>query len=133
MVDIVTPNETEASVLTDSSVKSREDAVAAASKLLTTGVKTVVVTLGAKGALYCTPDRTVDIPAYPVEAVDTTAAGDAYTGALATALAEEKSLVESLKFAAAAAALAVTKAGAQPAMPLRQEVDEFIASMEGKA
>lgn len=133
MVDIVTPNETEASVLTDSSVKSHEDAVAAASKLMTTGVKTVVVTLGSKGALCCTPDRTVDIPAYPVEAVDTTAAGDAYTGALATALAEEKSLVESLKFAAAAAALAVTKAGAQPAMPLRREVDEFIASMEGKA
>lgn len=133
MVDIVTPNETEAAVLTDSSVKSREDAVVAASKLLAAGVKTVVITLGSKGALCCTQERTVDIPAYPVEAVDTTAAGDAYTGALATALAEEKPLVESLKFAAAAAALAVTKAGAQPAMPWRQDVEEFIADKEDRA
>lgn len=133
LVDIITPNETEAAILTGLKVESREEAAVAAARLLASGVKTVVVTLGAQGALCCTREGTFIIPAYPVTAVDTTAAGDAYTGALAAALSEEKPLAESLKFAAAAAALAVTRAGAQPALPWRREVDEFMADREDKA
>ncbi len=122
LIDLIAPNETEAAALTGSS-----DAADAAQRLLTQGARAVVVTLGGEGTLCCSSDGAWRCPAVAVQPVDTTAAGDAYIGALAVALAEERSILESLGFAAAAAGLAVTRLGAQPSLPMRQEVDEFIA------
>ncbi|AIF50816.1 ribokinase [Pelosinus sp. UFO1] len=129
MIDIIIPNETEAAVLTESEAGSEEQA---AQELLARGVAAVIVTLGNKGALYCTAKETCYIPTYKVKAVDTTAAGDAYVGALATALSQGKTVLESAKFATAVAALSVTRPGAQPALPWREEVDEFISKQEEK-
>jgi ribokinase len=122
LIDLIAPNKTEAAALAGSS-----DPSDAAQRLLTQGARAVVVTLGGEGALYCSSDGAWRCPAVAVQPVDTTAAGDAYIGALAAALAEERSILESLGFAAAAAGLAVTRLGAQPSLPMRQEVDEFIA------
>ncbi|VBB05412.1 ribokinase/fructokinase [Lucifera butyrica] len=126
LIDIITPNETEIASLTGCKADGKEAAVTAAGHLLAAGVGTVVVTLGAQGAVGCTGDAVIHVSACPVTAVDTTAAGDAYTGALAAALAEGKTLAEGMRFAAAVAALAVTKEGAQPALPWREEADAFI-------
>lgn len=123
MLDIIIPNETEAAVLTDSMAGGEKRA---AKELLDRGATAVIITLGSKGALYCTAEETSQIPAYKVKALDTTAAGDAYVGALATGLSEGRTVLESAKFAAAAAALSVTRPGAQPALPWREEVDIFI-------
>jgi ribokinase len=122
LVDIIAPNETEALALTGSS-----DAREAAQQLLTLGARAALVTLGGEGALYCDASGALHCPAVRVQAVDTTAAGDAYIGALATAMAEHRSIAESLGFAAAAAGLAVTRLGAQPSLGTRDEVAEFIA------
>ena len=130
LVDILTPNETETAFLSGSRVDNMHEAEEAAQKLLASGIATVIITLGEKGALCCRAGETHYIPSYEVTAVDTTAAGDAYTGALAAALAEGKSLLDSAHFAAAAAALSVTKAGAQPSLPFRREVEQFIISRE---
>ena len=127
LIDIIAPNETEAAVLTGRSIASRADARAAAGDLLARGARAVLVTLGRDGALYSDASRALHCPALPVQAVDTTAAGDAYLGALAAALAEEQSLEQSLGFAASAAALAVTRLGAQPSLGTRAEVSAFIA------
>lgn len=131
-VDILIPNETEAAILTGSQVRTPEDAVIAGKKLLALGVKVVVTTLGSKGAMCLTEKETFLVPPITVEAVDTTAAGDAYTGALAAALAEGRELKDSMQFAAIAAGLSVTRRGAQPALPWRQEVDDFILTREGR-
>jgi ribokinase len=122
LIDLIAPNETEAAVLTGSS-----DPREAARRLLAQGAPAVLLTLGEEGALYCSNDRAWRCPAVAVQAVDTTAAGDAYIGALAVALAEERSIPESLGFAAAAAGLAVTRLGAQPSLGTREEVDAFVA------
>ena len=132
LVDIITPNETEAATLTGRTVGNTDEALQAAKVLLDKGVGAVVVTLGAQGALYVTSDELEQIPAVSVQAVDTTAAGDAYTGALACALAEGQPVRLALRFAAAVAAIAVTRSGAQPAMPWRREVEEFMAKLEVK-
>jgi ribokinase len=121
-IDLIAPNETESVALTGSS-----DPADSAQQLLARGARAVLVTLGAEGALYSSRDEAWRCPAVAVEAVDTTAAGDAYIGALAVALAEERSIPESLGFAAAAAGLAVTRLGAQPSLGTRDEVEEFIA------
>lgn len=128
MLDIIIPNETEAAVLTGGKIGAEDRA---AQVLLDRGAATVIITLGSKGALYCTKAQKHRMAAYKVKAVDTTAAGDAYVGALATALSEGRTVLESAKFAAMVAAISVTKPGAQPSLPWREEVDEFNGIQEG--
>jgi ribokinase len=122
LIDIIAPNETEAAALTGSS-----DPHEAARHLLAQGARAALITLGGDGALYCDAGATLRCPAVAVQAVDTTAAGDAYIGALAAALAEDCSVADSLGFAAVAAGLAVTRLGAQPSLASREEVARFIA------
>ncbi len=126
LIDLITPNETEAAAIAGRPIAGRSDALAAARTLLGVGARAVVVTLGGDGAMYCDPSRAWHCPAVAVQAVDTTAAGDAYIGALAAALAERRPLDQSLGFAAAAAGLAVTRRGAQPSLPTRAELEAFI-------
>ncbi len=126
LVDLLTPNETEAAAIAGRPVANRADALAAARTLRAMGARAVVVTLGGDGAIYCDAAAAWHCPAAAVQAVDTTAAGDAYIGALAAALAESKPLPECLGFAAAAAGLAVTRLGAQPSLASRAELDAFI-------
>jgi ribokinase len=124
---IVSPNETEAFALTDIEVNDVTSARNAAKKLLDGGVETVVMKLGGQGALVVTPDLDEHVPPFAVDAVDTTAAGDAFTGALAVALADGTDLADAVRFANAAGALAVTRLGAQPSMPTRESVERFMA------
>lgn len=126
MVDIITPNEVEASILTGVAINSVEDAKKAAVILQNKGVKNVVITLGSKGALIREGDREEIIESYRVNAVDTTGAGDAFNGGLVTALSEGKTIIQAAKFANALAALSVTRIGTSPAMPYREEIDRFI-------
>ncbi|MBU1823283.1 MAG: bifunctional hydroxymethylpyrimidine kinase/phosphomethylpyrimidine kinase, partial [Bacteroidetes bacterium] len=123
-----TPNETEAEWLTGLSVSDEESAWAAARSLHTKGVQNVVITLGARGALLYSADRQLMVPAPPVTPLDTTAAGDVFNGALVVALAEQKPLPEAIQFACQAAALSVTRMGAQASIPQRAEVDELISN-----
>ncbi len=123
---MITPNETETELLTGQKVTNIEEAKKGAELLLDKGIETVLITLGAKGVLLKTRDKTEIIPGYKVKAVDTTAAGDVFNGSLCVALAEGKSLVESLRFANAAAALSVTKLGAQPSAPKRMDIEKFL-------
>ena len=127
LIDIMVPNETEAATITGIAVNSRADALRAAQHLLMLGARAALVTLGSAGAIYCGPSGTWYCPAIPVTAVDSTAAGDAYIGALATALAEGQAIPDSLSFAGAAAGLSVTRLGAQPSLGTRSEVAEFVA------
>jgi ribokinase len=122
LIDLIAPNETEAAVLTGSS-----DPRAAARHLLAHGVRAALITLGGEGALYCDARDALHCAAVAVQAVDTTAAGDAYIGALAAALSEDRAVADSLGFAAAAAGLAVTRLGAQPSLGSRDEVAAFIS------
>ena len=124
-VDILTPNETETEMLSGISVKDQADAQKAAKVLLDKGVSAVILTLGSKGALLLTSEITKLVPAYKVDVVDTTAAGDAFCGALATALASGKSLEEATEYANAAGAFAVTIMGAGPSMPTASQLEEF--------
>lgn len=121
--DIVSPNETEAEALTGIRVDSVEDAERAAERLLAMGARHAVMKLGAHGSLYLGEGR-VFMPAFQVHAVDTTAAGDAFTAALAVAW-KEQPVRQALRFANAAGALAATVAGAQPSMPAREDVESF--------
>jgi len=123
-VDIIIPNETEASLITKVSLSDKEFLKKAATKL-SKNVKTVIITLGTKG-VYCPSVSRNILPAFKVEAVDTTGAGDAFCGALAAALAENQSLETAIRFAQADAAISVTRPGTAPALPKRQEVEEFI-------
>ncbi|MBI5383853.1 MAG: ribokinase [Verrucomicrobia bacterium] len=126
LVFILTPNETEAELLTGLKVDSEAAAARAADKLLARGVQTVILTLGARGAFIAGRDGRQLIPGFKVKAVDTTAAGDIFNGALAVALAEGKTMAEAARFANAAAALSVTKLGAQPSAPRRREIETFL-------
>ena len=121
LIDIIAPNETEAAALTGAS-----DPVEAARRLVAQGARAALVTLGSGGALYCDAGGALHCPAVVVQAVDTTAAGDAYIGALAAAFAEGRGVADGLGFAAAAAGLAVTRLGAQPSLGTREEVAAFI-------
>jgi ribokinase len=106
-----------------------ESAQATARELLKLGAGTAIVTLGETGSVVAsgeTGGEATHVPAFPVEAVDTTAAGDTYCGCLVAALAEGKRLTEAVRFAGAAAALCVQKLGAQPSTPWRQEIDAFL-------
>ena len=124
-VDILTPNEVETESLSGAKVSTATDAERAAKVLLDKGLSAVILTLGDRGALLLTPDLTQQVPAYIVEVVDTTAAGDAFCGALATGLARGENLINAVAFANAAGALAVTVLGAAPSMPTAAQVEAF--------
>jgi len=126
MVDVLTPNETEAQILADIEVTDEDSACKAAKKLLECGVKAVILTMGAKGFLLANDDGTEFVPAVKVTAVDATAAGDAFTGSLAVGLAQGKTLADAASFANYVAALSVTKMGAQSSMPAKEEVERFM-------
>ena len=122
---MITPNETEAEMISGVKITDEVSAKKAAQVIMEMGVQNVIVTLGSKGALiYC--DSIVDmVPAIKVEAVDTTAAGDIFNGALTVALAEGRDLREAVRFACKASAISVTRVGAQSSVPYRNEVDIF--------
>ena len=122
---VITPNETEAEMISGVKITDEVSAKKAAQVIMEMGVQNVIVTLGSKGALiYC--DSMVDmVPAIKVEAVDTTAAGDIFNGALTVALAEGRDLREAVRFACKASAISVTRVGAQSSVPYRNEVDIF--------
>jgi len=128
LVTILTPNESEAEVLTGIRVTSRCTAARAAQTLLRRGVQTVIITLGEQGAFVATADTAELIPAFRVKPVDTTAAGDVFNGALAVALGEGRPLMEAVRVANAAAALSVTRPGAQPSAPRRREIEKLAAT-----
>ncbi|MEM8663791.1 MAG: ribokinase [Pseudomonadota bacterium] len=124
LCDYATPNESEAAAITGQSVETVEEARAAADILLARGVKTAVLTLGEKGALYHDGTTSKLVPAYPVgEVRDTTGAGDAFNGGFATALSEGRSPLDAVRFACATASLSVTRLGTAPAMPMREEIE----------
>ncbi len=125
-VDILTPNATEAAQLVKRSVKSRSDAEQAAQTLQQRGAKTVIVKLGAEGAVCATDQDCFFVPAFSVNAIDTVAAGDAFNAGLAVALVEGKSIREAVRWAAAAGALAATKSGAQASLSDRATFDAFL-------
>ena len=125
-VSIITPNEIEAELLTKVKVEDEIDAGKAADVLLAKGIEYVLITLGPRGVFLASRDRKELIPGFTVNTIDTTAAGDVFNGALAAGLAEDKSLDEAVRFANAAAALSVTKLGAQPSAHSREEIDYFL-------
>jgi ribokinase len=125
-VDYLTPNEGEAARLSGMPVEDPRSATAAAHALRERGVGAVIVTLGAEGSVACTAAGDIRTNAFPVDAVDTTAAGDSFNGALGTALAAGEPLSDALRFASAAAALACTRRGAQPSLPTRAEVERLL-------
>ncbi len=122
-VSLLTPNESEASLLTGVKVTGVASAGRAARALLGRGAGAVIVTLGAKGALVATREGSRLVRGFKVKAVDTTAAGDVFNGALAVGLAEGLPLLAAVRFAHAAAAISVTRPGAQPSIPTRREID----------
>jgi ribokinase len=122
-VNVLTPNENEARALADPQAGPEQ----AAHWLQERGVDSVIVTLGARGALIVTQDTEQLVPGFVVDALDTTAAGDAFNGGLAVALAEGKPLFEAVRFANCSGALATTRLGAQPSLPKLQEVEQLVA------
>ncbi|MCX6221124.1 MAG: ribokinase [Bacteroidia bacterium] len=123
MLYLITPNETEAELLTGIPVTDALSAETAARLLLAKGIQVVVVTLGSKGAMLVTAEQCQLIPTFKVKAIDTTAAGDCFNGALAVAIAEGADLVSAITFANKAASISVTRMGAQASAPYRCEVD----------
>ena len=135
--DFIVPNETELSLLTDQPVNDMSSAENAAKTLLRRGIKNVIVTLGSKGALIVNNELTKHIPAFNVDVVDSTAAGDAFIGGFASKLlesgglpldAQEQALQEAVQYGCACGALAATKFGAQPSLPTREDVERLLNS-----
>jgi len=126
LVDVLVPNESETSLLTGLPVGDVAQAEAAAEALLRLGVGAVILTLGARGALLAHAGGVEAVPPFPVTPLDTTAAGDAFLGALAVALAEGRPLAEAARWGNAAGALATTRLGAQPSLPTRQEIEDLV-------
>jgi len=122
---IITPNETEAEIISGIKIEDLSSAKAAAAVIAGMGVRNVIITLGSKGALVYNADIIEMIPALKVKAIDTTAAGDVFNGALTVALSEGRSLTEAVRFACKASAISVTRIGAQSSVPYRNEVDIF--------
>ena len=130
-VDIITPNHIEAGMMVGEPIKDVRSAKTVASALVAYGPEAVVVTIGEKGAvLVDKSDRIRHFAAPKIRIVDTTAAGDAFTGALAVAIARDEKLSDAIRYANAAGALACVKFGAQPAMPTRREVEDLLAGQE---
>jgi ribokinase len=144
LVDYLIPNETELNLLTGIEVNDIPSAELAAKSLLARGVKHVIVTLGSKGALIVNKERITTVDAYPVDVVDTTAAGDAFIGGFAYQLLESANLLGNLqehtltgtrapvlqkavRYACACGALATTKFGAQPSLPTKEEIERFMS------
>jgi ribokinase len=125
-VDILVPNDTELELLSGIRVNNEGDVERAAQVLINKGVRELIVTLGSNGCIHISKSGSKAYPAYKVDAVDTTAAGDSFIGAVAAAISEGKTLDEAISFATAVGALTVTKEGAQSSLPLRQEVEAFI-------
>lgn len=127
--DIIVPNETEAKMLTGIDINDLEDAKKAAKIFFTKGVKWVIVTLGSKGAAVISEEQGEIVPAYKVNAIDTTAAGDSFIGALSSKLdgknLEFKSLVEAVEFGNKVSSIAVQRKGAQPSIPYLKEINEI--------
>jgi ribokinase len=119
-------NEVEASMVTGLKVESDGEIRGAAQALLDLGPEVIVITLGSSGSFIATRGYSQYVPSYKVKAVDTTAAGDVYCGSLAVALVEGKTLAEAVGFAGAAAAISVTRLGAQPSAPRRKEIEDLI-------
>lgn len=133
LVSILTPNETEAELLTGIKVADEAGAADATDRLLAKGVETVILTLGARGAFVATKDRKQLVPGFKVTAVDTVAAGDIFNGALAVALGEGRALLDATRFANAAAAISITRSGAQPSAPIRREIERLLRRRIGGA
>lgn len=125
-VSVLTPNEIEAEALSGVKVRDPRSAEKAARRLLQRGVEAVIVTLGARGALVASAAGVELVRGFRVRAVDTTAAGDVFNGALAVALGEGRPLREAVRFANAAAAISVTRPGAQPSAPTRAEIERLL-------
>ncbi|MEE8224089.1 MAG: ribokinase [candidate division NC10 bacterium] len=130
LVDLLTPNETEASTLTGTTVGERSRAKEAGARLLEMGCGDVIITLGAQGSLWVGKDGARHFPGFSVPAVDSTAAGDAFNGALAAALAAGKAMEAAIPFANAAGALATTRRGAQASLPDRPAIFSLLSSMK---
>ncbi|MCD1127620.1 ribokinase [Jinshanibacter sp. LJY008] len=130
-IDIITPNETEAEQLTGITIVNSDDANNAAGLLHAKGIRKVIITLGSRGAWVSIDGIGSLIEGYKVEPVDTIAAGDTFNGALITAMLEGQELYQAVKFGHAAAAIAVTRRGAQPSVPWRKEIDAFLATRQG--
>jgi len=124
-IDYLTPNQHELEMMT-----GEKDIESSIKKIKEWGVKNLIITLGHNGTRVITAGMDKHFPAFEVTAVDTTAAGDAFNGALAVAMAEGKSLVDAVRLAMVAGALSVTKRGAQPSLPDRESVDSFLANQK---
>lgn len=129
-VDLLTPNETEAALVLGEKPGTIgvEDAYGIAERLLERGTRAVIVKLGGNGAVFVNRLQRFHVPAFPVKAIDTTAAGDTFNGALGAAIAEGMEMPEAVRFASAAAAISVTRPGAQPSVPSRKEVEDLLRS-----
>jgi ribokinase len=127
-VSVLTPNETEAEILSGIKVECEATARQAADALAAKGVQTVIITMGSKGAFILDQGVSRMVPAFDVEAVDSTAAGDTFSGVLATCLAAGDSMTEAVRLANAAAAMSVTVHGAQPSAPDREAIVKFMQS-----
>jgi ribokinase len=125
-ISVITPNESEAESLTGVEVRDAKGVAQAARALRTLGVATVIITLGGKGAYVDDGQLSQIVPGFNVNAIDTTAAGDVFSGVLAVALAEKKNLLDAVRIANAAAAISVTKLGAQPSVPTRDEIESLL-------
>jgi ribokinase len=132
-ISILTPNETEAELLTGIKITDDASCSKAADALLRKGIKTVIITLGSRGSYVATSKSKQLVPGFKVKPVDTTAAGDTFNGALAVALAEGKSMDEAVRFANAAGAISVTRMGAQPSAPTRAEIEKLLNSKKTPA
>jgi ribokinase len=128
LAGVLTPNEHEAAMLAGTEVVSEHDLREAAARIRARGPRTVVITLGERGVYVSSEGSEGLVPAFKVEPVDTTAAGDVFNGALAVALAEKRPLGDAIRFAQAAAAISVTRPGAQPSAPTQAEIGAFLAS-----
>jgi len=125
-MDVITPNEVETEAIVGFYPKTLEDAARAATMIREKGARTAVIKLGAQGAYFESPEGSAHVPAFKVEAIDTVAAGDAFNGGLAVALAEGQPVPEAVRWGAAAGAIATTRKGALPAMPYRDELMELL-------